>query len=69
MLLLNDDHILCIVANFNVQFFVRFFFVIYRKMGQDDQTSPTNPMLYDPIPDGNGEAQKRNQFIATAISK
>lgn len=38
-------------------------------MSKEEGSNPTNPMLYDPIPEGTGEAKKLMQFVAATISK
>lgn len=36
-------------------------------MSNKDDGSPSNPMLYDPIPEGPGDTKKLMQFVAATI--
>lgn len=38
-------------------------------MSNKDDGSPSNPMLYDPIPEGPGDTKKLMQFVASSIGK
>lgn len=52
-----------------IAYVVNSFFLLFvlDKMTTKDDGSPSNPMLYDPIPEGPGDTKKLMQFVAATI--